>query len=122
LTKGYWDDAKQTKKRSVGRIFPSEPEQELLRAAAWGSFLAFTRPHLETFEVVREEYRRAVERLPWDSSARPSRNRPDERLAEHHTCGNLRSCEVLLYARGTSGCAATVQLPVQNSAERSRKR
>ncbi len=69
--------------RSVSRIFPREPEQHFLRVAAWGSFLAFTRPHLETFEVLRDEYRRAVERLRWDASEGPSRARPDERLAEH---------------------------------------
>lgn len=69
--------------RSVGKIFPTAPEQHLLRAAAWGSFLAFTRPHPDTFGVLGNEYRRAVELLPSSSSEGPSRERPDERLAEH---------------------------------------
>ncbi|CAA9459777.1 MAG: hypothetical protein AVDCRST_MAG37-3583 [uncultured Rubrobacteraceae bacterium] len=68
---------------SVERIFPTEPEQRTLRAAAWGAFLAFTRPHPETFEVLRDEYRRSVELLSSSPSGRWISAKPDERLAEH---------------------------------------
>ena len=69
--------------RSVSLIFPHAPSHGILREAAWETFLGFTRPHLDTFEVLKDEYHRAVERLPYASGGRPSRTRPDERLAEH---------------------------------------
>lgn len=68
---------------NVEKIFPAEPEQRALRAAAWGAFLAFTRPHPETFEVLRDEYRRSVELLRSSSSGRWMSAQPDERFAEH---------------------------------------
>ncbi len=68
---------------SVSRIFPAEPKNRALRAAAWGAFVTFTRPRLETFEVLRGEYRRSVEQLRSSPSGKWMSAEPDERLAEH---------------------------------------
>jgi hypothetical protein len=67
----------------LAKIFPVEESLRALRAAAWGAFLAFTRPHLETFNVLRSEYSRAVDFLGSSPSGRWLSAHPDERLAEH---------------------------------------
>ena len=69
--------------RNVERIFPAQPAQRAIRAATWGAFVAFNRPHPHTFEVLESEYRRSVELLCSSPSGRWMSARPDERLAEH---------------------------------------
>jgi len=68
---------------SVRRIFPPEPKYRALRAAAWGALVTFTRPHLETFEILKDEYRRSVQQLRASPSGKWMSAEPDERLAEH---------------------------------------
>ena len=67
------------------RIFPYDGEgAEELRSAAWDTYLLFQNPYDEVFDVLRDEYAKAVERLP---GSEPEENghgeRPQERLAEH---------------------------------------
>jgi hypothetical protein len=77
----YLDEGWAT--RSLRRIFPAQPEQRALRAAAWGAFVTFNRPHPQTFEVLEDEYRRSVELLRSSSSGKWMPAEPDDRLAEH---------------------------------------
>jgi len=67
----------------VGRIFPTAPEQSALRDAAWETYIILCEPYDNVFDVLRDEYGRAVERI---GTLVPDRRRladPEERLAEH---------------------------------------
>ncbi len=68
----------------LGDIFPEDPQLAYLRDAAWEAYLVFCPPYDITFEILRAEYRKAVERLEESAS---SDNRhpgsPRERLGQH---------------------------------------
>src|SRR6266498_5215703 len=68
----------------LGDIFPEDPQLAYLRDAAWEAYLVFCHPYDITFEILRPEYRKAVERLEESAS---SDNRhpgsPRERLGQH---------------------------------------
>jgi hypothetical protein len=66
-------------------IFPYEGENaDALRNAAWEAYLVFQNPVGDTFDLLRGEYARAVERLPSDPLKENGQGeRPQERLAEH---------------------------------------
>lgn len=70
---------------NVTRIFPREGEgAERLRKSAWGTYLVFNNPYDEVFDLIRDEYRQAVERLPSrEESGDGGAEGPEERLAEH---------------------------------------
>ncbi len=78
LLDGKWATA------HVPRIFPPEESFRDLRDAAWETYLVFCKPYDNVFEVLHNEYKRAVECI----GAIPSERRrhlanPEERLAEH---------------------------------------
>ena len=68
--------------RNVERIFPDRcPE---LRDAAWETYLRFCRVYNTPFELLREEYAAAVNRLPGsDELTATTRGHPERRLGEH---------------------------------------
>jgi hypothetical protein len=78
----------------IGRIFPSDEDQRTLRDAAWETFLAFNSPH-QTWPILADEYRRAVEDIEGQSAKAPGRRDPNETLAEHL---------MVLYWHGSEGC------------------
>lgn len=68
---------------NVHKIFPMESSFLDLRDAAWESYVIFCHPSGNVFDVLREEYRRAVERIGMDSGEEHLLAKRDERLAEH---------------------------------------
>lgn len=69
--------------QSVTRIFPTEETLRELRDAAWETYITFCAPYDNAFDLLREEYRRAVERIGTASGERQRLTDPDRRLAEH---------------------------------------
>ena len=68
---------------SVSRVFPSEPEWEALRYAAWDAYVVFLRrPYDRLLDVLLEEYSREVDRLA-EPALGTQRYDPRQRLAEH---------------------------------------
>lgn len=66
----------------VTRVFPSEPEWEKLRYAAWDAYVVFCPPYDKVFDVLRAEYGREVDRLT-EPALEGHRYDPRQRLAEH---------------------------------------
>lgn len=74
-------DASWTESK-VDTIFPVD--KQLLRDAAWHTYLAFYSGSNELFRVLREQYNASVDRLTLHSEEKSSRlKRQDERLGEH---------------------------------------
>lgn len=69
--------------QSVTRIFPTEATLRELRDAAWETYITFCAPYDNAFDLLREEYGRAIERIGTASGERQSLADPDRRLAEH---------------------------------------
>lgn len=64
----------------VSRILPLEESLRNLRDTAWETYIVFCKPYDNVFDVLRDEYRRAVESI---GATRSQRQRPEEHLAEH---------------------------------------
>jgi hypothetical protein len=75
----------------VSKIFPMDESLRNLRDAAWETYTIFCAPDDSVFEVLREEYGRAVERIGTGGTQRRHMADPEERLAEHL---------MILYGRG----------------------
>ena len=72
-------------RQNISRIFPVDSNTMLLRNAAWNSYLRYCPPYDATFDILHDEYARAVEQPP-----RPPKNMkeidhgdPYARLGEH---------------------------------------
>lgn len=65
------------------RIFPTNPGEEAFFDSAWITYLAFCEPYNQMLEVLREQYRYAIDRIGshHDDTRLPAN--PDHRLAEH---------------------------------------
>jgi hypothetical protein len=65
-------------------IFPVDERLRNLRNAAWETYIVYNGPYNNIFEVLRDEYGHAVERIG-EASASENRapERPENRLAEH---------------------------------------
>jgi len=70
-------------KANVTRIFPSDPSQSHLRDAAWETYLAFCPPYGPAYDLLRDEYTRAAQRVGYNRGDRRVLTDPDERLGEH---------------------------------------
>ena len=66
---------------NVSRIFPAEENQKHLRDAAWRAYITFCPAYEEVFDILKEEYHRAVEEIGSDDTELGLEN--DKRLAEH---------------------------------------
>ncbi len=64
-------------------IFPAEPALRHLCDAAWNTYIVFCQPYNDTVQLLREEYRRAIERVGSAPQAGGAIVDPDRRLAEH---------------------------------------
>jgi hypothetical protein len=73
------------------RIFPLQDELRPLRDAAWETYIVFNRPWDNTFNVLRDEYARAIELIGKSLIETRRGERPDRHLAEHL---------IVLYGRG----------------------
>jgi hypothetical protein len=75
---------KQWVQRRLRDIFPENPQLGYLRDAAWEAYVMFCPPYDTTFDLLTDEYRKAVERLQAPaSSANHYPGSPQERLGEH---------------------------------------
>lgn len=76
-------------------IFPTDEDHAYLHDAAWDAYVVHPRPFGSVFQLLREEYARAVERLEGRSPVDPAkRKRPDPEEA-------LGEQLMILYWRGT---------------------
>lgn len=65
-------------------IFPSESNLKYLRQAAWNTYLRFSNPNDNTFELLRGQYSYSVDQIKSSSTSEErSLARLDARLAEH---------------------------------------
>jgi hypothetical protein len=70
--------------QNVSRIFPMEESNQPLWNAAWGPYVTFCQPYDNTFRLLGERYRHAVELLGSSSKQRVGlRENPENQLAEH---------------------------------------
>ncbi len=67
----------------VGVIFPEQSARGELREATWDAYLAFNRAYPKTFAILREEYRRAIDRIGQTDRGQHYRTDPSSRLTEH---------------------------------------
>lgn len=70
--------------QNVAKIFPIEESNRSLWNAAWGPYVTFSQPRGNTFRLLGEQYRHAVEILGSSSKERVGlRENPENQLAEH---------------------------------------
>ncbi len=67
----------------IASIFPPSAAALGLWRAAWNAYISFGGTFDDVFEVLTEEYARAIARIGQDSDARFGGTRPDNRLAQH---------------------------------------
>jgi len=68
---------------NAARIFPIDQGKEALFDAAWNTYITFCRPYDDVLDILREQYRHAVERIGCRRDDTRWLANPDERLAEH---------------------------------------
>jgi hypothetical protein len=68
---------------SVPKIFSSNEETDSLGDAAWKTYIVYCTPSDEAFEILQEQYRRAIDRIETPAVSNSSRSAPDSRLAQH---------------------------------------
>lgn len=78
----YWLDPSWVTS-NIKTIFPSEASVFQLRLAAWDAFIGFTNPHKKLYQLLKEEYRAAVNRIGAILPEQQLSTDRDERLAEH---------------------------------------
>lgn len=64
-------------------IFPQSTDEEPYWQAAWNSYLAFNPVYTTIYEMLRNEYERAVRGMPLTSAGAVGFQRADHRLADH---------------------------------------
>jgi len=65
------------------RIFPSSPDLGAYFEAAWSAYITFTPAWNDVFEVLRDAYRLAIDRLAEESGRSAFGGDPRERLGDH---------------------------------------
>lgn len=68
---------------NVAKIFPSEENLRDLHDAAWETYITFCRSYDSVFDILHEEYSRAVEQIGVVSREKKHFADPDEHLAKH---------------------------------------
>ena len=68
---------------AVERIFPKDPQQVVLRDAAWEAHVSFSNPYDHLLTVIEEEYSRGVDLAGRMTERPPNTISPEDRLAEH---------------------------------------
>ncbi len=68
---------------NAARIFPIGQGEEALLETAWNTYVTFCRPYDNVLDILREQYRHAVERIGCRRDDTRWLANPDERLAEH---------------------------------------
>ncbi|MDF0643149.1 MAG: hypothetical protein P0111_03905 [Nitrospira sp.] len=68
---------------NIKTIFPPDAVGFRLHLAAWDAFIGFTNPYKKLYQLLKDEYRAAVERIGADLPEQQLSADRDERLAEH---------------------------------------
>ena len=68
---------------NIKTIFPSDAVGFRLHLAAWDAFIGFTNPYKKLYQLLKDEYRAAVERIGGNLPEQQLSADRDERLAEH---------------------------------------
>jgi len=69
--------------KNIPKIFPSNDALLDLYSAAWESYISFCHPYNNVFDMLREEYARAVQRIKTTSAEQSGLIRPEVSLSEH---------------------------------------
>ena len=77
----YFDE--QWAKENVSKIFPLEDSNRALWKAAWGPYVTFVQPRGNTFRLLGEQYRHAIERLGGAKERVALGEDPEKQLVEH---------------------------------------
>lgn len=67
----------------LSEIFPDDPQYAYLRDAAWDTYVIFGEPYNDLFKTIRNEYRKAVDRLGDSSSPIAKPENSSTRLGYH---------------------------------------
>jgi hypothetical protein len=78
----YWLDSSWVAAQ-VKKIFPTDTGAFRLHLAAWDAFIGFTNPYMKLFQLVKDEYRAAVERIGANLPEQQLSADRNDRLAEH---------------------------------------
>ncbi len=68
---------------NIPKIFPLVDNLKDFRDVAWDTYIVFCEPYNNVFEILKEEYGRAIEMIGTLSKRRTHLGDPDSRLAEH---------------------------------------
>jgi hypothetical protein len=68
---------------NVPLIFPKDKDSEERRDVAWYTYIIFCQPYDEVFDILRDEYATAIQRINSPSAWKPAYGNPDHRLADH---------------------------------------
>ncbi|CAN5763804.1 hypothetical protein BH23ACT12_BH23ACT12_16830 [soil metagenome] len=68
---------------AVEKIFPREPQDAVLRDAAWEAHVGFSNPYDHLLAIIEDEYKRGVELVGRFTERPPNTISPENRLAEH---------------------------------------
>jgi hypothetical protein len=78
---------------NLPRIFPADPGFEILRHAAWKTYVTYSKPFDDVFKILAEQYRDAIDRIHESAGGNERRPDQDEHLAQHlvtqYWLGNL---------------------------------
>ncbi len=74
---------KEWARRLVPRVFPKESQLGAYFDAAWSAYIVFNRALTDVFDVLRDAYAIAIERLEEGSGRTPFAGDPRERLGDH---------------------------------------
>ena len=64
-------------------IFPPDEASKDLRDAAWKTYVVYSTPYDEAFQLLKDQYRQAIERIKIPAERGSDRRAPDLRLAQH---------------------------------------
>lgn len=68
---------------NLNKIFPDDEDQSSFRDAAWEAYIVFCHPYNDVFDVLKEEYARAIDRIGTAETDKWHHGDPDQHLAEH---------------------------------------
>jgi hypothetical protein len=72
--------------KNVEKIFPPEQKYHQLRAAAWDSYVAFSRVNDQAFDLLTQEYEYAVRKLRKEQIEKINLSQPEQGLCQHLMC------------------------------------
>lgn len=79
----YLDKTWVNEKRTDGSLFPTAPERQLFWQAQWEGFIGHSNYYQELFEMLRNDFKRAIEELAGGEEEKGGHDRYRPRLAEY---------------------------------------